>query len=59
MKPFIRPALQILAGILVAAGLIPEGAQEAVVEHGTLVVGGLVVLWGIVAGARNRKEAKP
>jgi hypothetical protein len=57
MSIAIRAGVTMLVGILTLTGLIPESAAAVVEDNATLVVGGVLTIWGIVAAQRARSEA--
>lgn len=58
MSPLIRPAVQILAGLATAIGIVPNDVSEFIVANAETVAGSLLTIWGVVAAFRNRKAAQ-
>jgi fumarate reductase subunit D len=54
----IRPFLTLLIGFLVSLGVLPQDVADYVQANGDQLLGAVMVLWGLVAFLRNRRDAK-
>lgn len=57
--PIVRHLLQLLAGILIAKGLLDQGAGDELATKGTEVIGGVLSIVSIVWMVRSKKQAPP